>query len=844
MSTNSTTGTTGNEDTRDTPWSHDSAVVGKLNATQSIGCSTKRCERKRKQQVPTAPKDAKYQRNSSKKINRRCDAGVRDSRRKRRREVGVSVWAGKRTHPTSITHAILNATPRGTGSVQQQTSFQCEQLLKGRNGFESRCDFLPTHNQISALVAKSLPSRAASVFTSEFTKLVTAKTAFSTGEGFGRRSLSLEEYQASPGYLCKTPMSAVAEALTATFGQGCVSVRRPHKVEELRGACTEHEHCNCSLTKQDGFEVFLMDVILNREVVNKVAKQHTKQPACRNNTDNPILVAAATSAGVSDLVDDNYRTAIAYVPDAGIFYCARERRTKREGIVGSHIPLDASWLRLLRHGPEWFAKGGYAKRLFYTGSNELQRGAACASIFRLCITYPNGCLVRTMQMLQCPDIHGPRLVPDVVPHLPVDQLKAPPLHGDKDRRRDYLDAFQKSPSRKKGCRQYVKGFLHKTIPDTALIIDALPGMGYDLRIGVQRHVLEECATTRNRHHPISIVRESIVKVRYMGTHQPHTTVSLDHLVGNGLQLTCNGKSAGVRSGMGDKGKMFAVGSHANLKKRNIVAFKDNRAVGTCYLGNAVKAMATLGEMVFPHVLRVVQDLERDTKLDALPCMEKVESSRTPGGPSHLHRVGLSLDVSDKLSNASHYDVNDGSVGFAVWTESNPGSTRNWYFVLPNVFGSSVRRVGESALPFNGVAIKLTHGMAICWDGRLIRHCTSVMSFDHPKGQHAFGTFCSAKTRNILCGLSMIRDEELAHAGSLVQPGVNDTTGAGGAVVRQQTLTTSGGHAPVIQRLSSDVVQQRTGAIVVGGWLDDEEDTGDEVEDKDGDEDKDEYDSQH
>ena len=330
----------------------------------------------------------------------------------------------------------------------------------------------------------------------------------------------------------------------------------------------------------------------------------------------------------------------------------------------------------------------------------------------------------------------------------------------------------------------------------------------------------------------------------MDTHrsQPQTTVSLDNLVGNGLRLTCNTKSAGVRSGMGDKGKMFAVGSHANLKKRNIVAFKDNMAAGKCYLGNAVKAMSTLGEMVFPHVLRVVQDLERDTKLDALPCMEKVESSRTPSGPSHLHRVGLSLDVSDKLCNASHYDVNDGSVGFAVWTESNPGSTHNWYFVLPNVFGSSVRRVGESASPFNGVAIKLTHGMAICWDGRLIRHCTSVMSFDRPRGQHAFGTFCSAKAKNILCGLSMIRDEEeLARAGSLVQSGVNGTTGAGGAVVCQETMTTSGGDAPVFQQCSSDVVQQRTGAHVVGGWLDDEEDTSDDDDDNDDDDDEDDND---
>jgi hypothetical protein len=180
-----------------------------------------------------------------------------------------------------------------------------------------------------------------------------------------------------------------------------------------------------------------------------------------------------------------------------------------------------------------------------------------------------------------------------------------------------------------------------------------------------------------------------------------------------------------------------------------------------------------------------------------------------------------------IVDASHYDVNDGSVGFAVWTENNPGSTHNWYFVLPNVFGSSVRHVGEGASPFNGVAIKLTHGMAICWDGQLIRHCTSVMSFDRPKEQHAFGTFCSAKTKNILCGLSMIRDEELTCAGSLVRSGV-DETGAGGDVA-------------AFQRRFSEVIQQRTGAIVVGGWLEGCEESGDE-EDTDGDDDDEDGDS--
>jgi hypothetical protein len=79
-------------------------------------------------------------------------------------------------------------------------------------------------------------------------------------------------------------------------------------------------------------------------------------------------------------------------------------------------------------------------------------------------------------MIQCPNIHGPRLVPDVVPNLPVDQLEAP-LRGEKDRRRDYLDAFQKTPSRKKGCRQYVKGFLHKRGNATVRVLSKRQGPG-------------------------------------------------------------------------------------------------------------------------------------------------------------------------------------------------------------------------------------------------------------------------------------------------------------------------------------------------------------------------------
>jgi hypothetical protein len=118
----------------------------------------------------------------------------------------------------------------------------------------------------------------------------------------------------------------------------------------------------------------------------------------------------------------------------------------------------------------------------------------------------------------------------------------------------------------------------------------------------------------------------------------------------------------------------------------------------------------------------------------------------------VHKVGMSLDVSDNLSNSSHYDIHDASVGFAVWTKT-AGASKHWYFVLPNVYGRSKQIRGGH---FNGVAIRLRHGMAISWDGRVIRHCTSVMDLDCVANQRVFGTFCAAKSKNISCALNMLQ----------------------------------------------------------------------------------------
>ena len=133
----------------------------------------------------------------------------------------------------------------------------------------------------------------------------------------------------------------------------------------------------------------------------------------------------------------------------------------------------------------------------------------------------------------------------------------------------------------------------------------------------------------------------------------------------------------------------------------------------------------------------MQDMEDDADINPLGGM---------AGDGTFARVSHTMDVSVDLSNSSHYDANDASQSFSIWTEDSPGTTNSWYFILPNVSGKK----NISGRTYDGVAIKLTHGTLISWDGRLIRHCTSVM--DRKEGCHVYGTFFGAKTKVVHYGV--------------------------------------------------------------------------------------------
>jgi hypothetical protein len=70
----------------------------------------------------------------------------------------------------------------------------------------------------------------------------------------------------------------------------------------------------------------------------------------------------------------------------------------------------------------------------------------------------------------------------------------------------------------------------------------------------------------------------------------------------------------------------------------------------------------------------------------------------------------------------------------------------WYFVMPNM------RVVSKGRVYNGVLIPLRHGQSISWDGRVIRHCTTVTTpgvTDSGEANGVFGWFHAAKKKLVV-----------------------------------------------------------------------------------------------
>jgi hypothetical protein len=130
-------------------------------------------------------------------------------------------------------------------------------------------------------------------------------------------------------------------------------------------------------------------------------------------------------------------------------------------------------------------------------------------------------------------------------------------------------------------------------------------------------------------------------------------------------------------------------------------------------------------------------------------MTETESFHNITAPIELGaRDGLvsALVQSHDLGNSAHYDIQDASIGIAIWTEVLPNHCKSWNMIFPNI------QIDHNNKTYQGLVIQLHHGIAISWDGRYVRHCSSIPLFSSPSSSscnHVFGTFWAANSPNIL-----------------------------------------------------------------------------------------------
>ena len=427
-------------------------------------------------------------------------------------------------------------------------------------------------------------------------------------------------------------------------------------------------------------EVYVLDVILNRSPVSHLPVKD----------DDIVLVRLYHVNDLDDADDYKFRTMILFLPQCGVFYCARERRSDAVGVSKTLVALDMSWLCLVRSEDVdgnlsyQFGEGGYVKK--FTGDAY----GKCRSYLSHRVSGWRICFNRTTASQQnrvcykvaqeCLDSEDPKMPPDVFngyhqqPDVPQEYLRA--LYNKRL-------AWAKSAT-KKG-----------RLPDNCWVIDPTSQHFVDIVVD-----LPDVGNEKNR--------QSVVMVRNVNF------LSDDNGVGFAAEMACitehnramrlTGSAGQARQNLGDVGTMHAIGTRVMLDG-TLGAYKANGDVDEAILRGMVVALARIGRCAYPQVYAVIRDTEGNSGVEPVVPMDG----------DGVHCVGYTVDMSVDLGNASHIDFNDGSQGFSLWGEEFPGRGTNWFLVMPNIHG--VRPQGDQWIPFAGLAIRITDGVSISWDGR-------------------------------------------------------------------------------------------------------------------------------
>ena len=632
-----------------------------------------------------------------------------------------------------------------------------------------------SHTKVAGLIAKCLPHRDCQVFLKHFETLKPGQAK--TEEERERRDAIMKTY----GSCRKTPIWSLRESLMRTYGSLNVKFDRMQPGEFITSGASDDKKSTVSL------KFYLLDCILDRRVclpatMSNDNSDRTRVLPDRGETNEVVWkVPCKSEDDLHPDMDHKFTHAITVVPDAMIFYTYMERLEDPSlSMDMSLVPIGISWLRLLGTKEGWFAKGGFVKYLL-SGDKARKNIASTPSDQKVSawkieiFTSGHQDQICRLYAIQSPDLYGPRWPPDIFPDE-AGHVKDDP----KTRRDTYMKLLNKGNTTRIGAKWHVSGTLYSQMPPkTALVIVPSIHGAHDITVSIQRSHDEIHGSSSTKTRDISVVCQSIVSIRYL---KPLTNEKvrscLQAITKNAETIRIN-NTATVRNDPGDKGKMYALGCKVDPQGECLVDYAGNKHVKSSILPNAVEAMEYLGSIAFPNVLRPIQDMERVAGCECLPCMEKVKidglaSTDDAGASASKHttkkgsvkksvtdkttssvtqelqkcKVGLTMDISCNLQNSAHYDVNDATTGYAVWTETRPGNQKQrWYFVLPNVFGKYPNND-----TYEGVAVALEDGVAISWDGRRIKHCSYFIENTKHPNNFLYGTFCGTKYNLINSGL--------------------------------------------------------------------------------------------
>jgi hypothetical protein len=402
---------------------------------------------------------------------------------------------------------------------------------------------------------------------------------------------------------------------------------------------------------------------------------HSKEPrnSSRKNANVQHVLCSPSSDGTEEL---HLWTHILVLPTSSIFF-TRFANTGQACTPQLHIPLPTEWLRL-RELDSQVAEDSFIES--YTVRYKI---------------YPNVPLGTPTAILAThhPDfsVGTPFVAPDYyLPLSPEDSAKD--LRGQDLglRQKVYRSHLQVAPSARSLCRRYIQGALFHNPASTGGVFKITTSMlalgTFDLHVDVLQD---------GRKHPLT---QTCIRVARCW--------DADLLAaGRTLAGTIPSSTSGVRRESHQHGVMHSFGKH--VYNGVVRKFKENPRQATA-LKQFTKLFGRYLSLKFPLEAAAMTTSERSRGL------YPDTSSFSEDSPC------ASLNASVDLGNSDHYDTRDISIGVSLFLTDDPTCTvSDWFFVLPNI---ELEFKGEC---YKGVLIELQDGVALSWDGRQIRHCTST-----------------------------------------------------------------------------------------------------------------------